>query len=455
MRQLIHSKQLAGHRAVVVGAGVSGMAALRLLAHLGARVALADKNASALPESVKNEIESLGGRLLQGDDVPAHYATADLVVASPGVPTRKIPALAALPAGKLLAELELASWFVAEPVIAVTGSSGKTTTVHLIEAALKGIGKTVFLGGNVGTPLSEYVLNGVEGTNGSRPADVLVLEVSSFQLQNCRSFRPQVGVLLNVASNHLDYHADMAEYLDAKLNLFARQRAEDMAILPLTMREDLKGRAFTKAVTVWYGPSGRFSSGRLLGRHNLENIEAAYLAASAFGVDEAAMQRAVDAFAPLKHRLEPVAAENETGGVLFVNDSKSTTIDSMRAALESFDRPVRLLAGGVFKGGEPRELLPVMRGRVVAVELFGAGREVFEPAFAPEFPTRWSATLEEAVGHAAREAAPGDAVLLSPGTASFDLFANYKERGEAFRRAVTSLAGKAGERAKTQEGEGA
>ncbi|NCD24269.1 MAG: UDP-N-acetylmuramoyl-L-alanine--D-glutamate ligase [Deltaproteobacteria bacterium] len=422
MREFIHADQLRGHRAVVVGAGRSGLAAGRLLSRLGASVRLLEKD----PARVADLPESAQWDVVTGEHDAAHFADAQIVVLSPGIPRTRIAPL--LSAGvQLVSELELASWFVTEPVVAITGTNGKTTTTTLISRILERNGKTVFTGGNIGTPLSEYLLDHDQ-------ADVVVLEVSSFQLQNSPSFRPRVALLLNFSSNHLDYHATMDEYLDAKLSMFAHMGPDDLAIVPLSMKEELEGRAFTPARRVYFVASERFDCPGLPGAHNRENMEAAYLACRFFGLSQDEVQHGIDGFSSLPHRLEAVA---EHAGIVFVDDSKSTTIDSLGAALRSQDRPVRLLAGGVFKGGDLGAILPLVRERVRGVYLFGRSREVFEAAWAGAgVDMTWDATLEDAVFRAADEAKAGECLLLSPATASFDLFANYKERGKAFQRAV-------------------
>ena len=422
MREFIHANQLRGHIAVVLGAGSSGIAAARLLAKMGAVVRVLEKNEAAAA-SIPVE---LGIEVRAGEHQPEHFADADLIVLSPGIARAKIASL--LPAGvQVVSELELASWFVSEPIIAVTGTNGKTTTTTLIGRILEENGRRVFTGGNIGTPLSEYLL-------GTEQADILVLEVSSFQLQNSPSFHPRVGVLLNFSANHLDYHESMEEYLDAKLSMFAHMDSQDLAVVPLGMKDELEGRDFTNARRVYFVGSSRFTCPALPGEHNRENMEAAYLACRYFGLSQQDVQRGIDGFSSLPHRIEAVA---EHQGIVFIDDSKSTTIDSMIAAIKSQDRPVRLLAGGVFKGGDLGLVLPLIREKVRAVYLFGRSREIFEEAWSDcGKDITWDATLEEAVFRAAADARSGECVLLSPATASFDLFANYKERGKTFQRTV-------------------
>jgi UDP-N-acetylmuramoylalanine--D-glutamate ligase len=430
MRELIHAGQLAGYQAVVLGAGSSGTAAATLLVSLGAKVRWLERKDPG--EDVRRFAADKGIDMQIGEHTPEQFAGMDLVVVSPGVPVRKMGHLLGdMPERKIVSELELASWFVSEPILAVTGTNGKTTTVSLCGHILRESGKRVFVGGNIGTPLSEYLLGGER-------ADILVLEVSSFQLQNCRTFKPHVGVLLNFSANHLDYHESMEEYLEAKLKLFARQTEQDLAIAPLNMKDELEARGFTKAKRIYYVPSNRFEGARLLGAHNKANMEAAWLACRAFGVSDDQARAAVMSFKPLSHRIEPVI---ETGGVLFVDDSKATTIDAMAAAITAFDRPVRLLAGGVWKGGDVAALVPLLKDRVKSVGLFGKAREVFEGAWQGHVPLFWEPTLEPAVKRLYAEAQPGDVILLSPATASFDLYKDYKARGDDFQRIARGLAG--------------
>ena len=430
MSDLLHADQLRGHLAVVVGAGASGRAAARLLSRLGASVRFLEKNAKAVADVFREEAAEAGYDLRLGAHGPADFAGADMVVLSPGIRAAGLAdCLAACPGAQVLSELELASWFVSEPMVAVTGSNGKTTTVMLVSHLLEAAGNKVFTGGNIGTPLSEYVLSG-------DPADVVVLEVSSFQLQLTRTFHPRVAVLLNFAPNHLDWHADLAEYLDAKLRIFAAQRLDDLAIVPEELRDTLAGRDFTKAEVVWFTGTDRFTCPRLIGAHNRQDMEAAFLAAAPFGVSEEIAKQAFATFVPAPHRLQVIG---EKGGVLFVDDSKATTVAAMEAAIRSFERPVRLLAGGVFKGGDLAALVPLVRERVAAVGLFGANREVFEAAWAGQVPLFHEATLEAAMTRLFAEATPGDVVLLSPATASFDLYDGYKARGRDFQRIFAAL----------------
>jgi UDP-N-acetylmuramoylalanine--D-glutamate ligase len=419
--------ELAGRLAVVVGSGRSGLAAARLVHAVGGRVRLLEADAQADAEAIARQVPFAEIKVAPHE--PVHFRDAAWVVPSPGVPLRRIrPLLGEVPEERVIAEMELAARFCEEPVVAVTGSNGKTTAVELASFVLARLGRKVFTGGNIGQPLSEYVLE-------EEPAEALVLEVSSFQLQTCRSFRPLAGVLLNVSANHLDYHEDMQEYLEAKLRLFQAQMPGDVAVVPEAMLPDL-GRDFTRARIKTFAPRGRINAPHLPGAHNQANMEAVLAALEPFGIDESEAMEAMADFRPPAHRLQELGAKR---GVRFVDDSKATNLGAVDAALSAFDGPLRLLLGGVFKGGDPAELIPSMQGKVVQIGLYGSAREVFEEALAAHFETFWEPDLETATRRLYAGAAPGDVILLSPATASFDQYASYAQRGEHFRRIFEEL----------------
>lgn len=419
----------AAQEVAVVGAGASGRAAAWLAASRGSRVRLLEKNEATLSAEQQDRLREAGIELCFGEHRPEDFQRAELIVVSPGIPVRGLQPL--LPRHSwIVSELEFASWFVQEPIIAVTGTNGKTTTVKLIQHIFAHAGKTAFLGGNVGTPLAEHALSGDR-------AEVLVLEVSSFQLQNTIRFHPHVAVFLNFSANHLDYHLDMREYLLAKLKIFANQTGDDLAVLPPELLGPVREEMAipSRVLELAPGPGDHACDG-LYGWHNQVNMEAAVLCAQAFGVSRDEAGRALKDFPAQAHRLQKV---EERAGVLVVNDSKATTLEALRVALESFDRPVLLLAGGVFKGGDPASLRGLIQERVRILGLFGQGRDVFAPAWGEAVQSFWEPSLEEAVQHMWSLAQPGDVLLLSPATASFDLFANYQERGDCFIRAVKEL----------------
>jgi UDP-N-acetylmuramoylalanine--D-glutamate ligase len=424
MNELVHPDQLRGHKIAVIGAGRSGIAAASLATALGAEVLLADRQDSFSPE-VEERASKNGWALKAGDHAPEDFRDAQMVILSPGVARSSLKKC--LPdSAQVFSELEFASWFVSAPILAVTGTNGKTSTTMLISHVLTNCGKTVFTGGNIGTPLAEFVLE-------ARRADILVLEVSSFQLQNCSGFRPAVGVLLNFSANHLDYHVDEEEYFRAKLKLFARQKDNNLAVIPYALKPRLENRDFTRARILYFMPRGAFSCPNLPGEHNQANMEAAYHACRYFGVSKEQFQESLADFRPPEHRQEIFLVRD---GIRYVDDSKATSVDALRAALASFPSPIRLLAGGVFKGGDLALVNELLREKVVKVYLFGDSREVFEAAWSGVAPLEWFPKLEAASSRAVAESVPGDNVLLSPATASFDLFPDYKARGDAFKTAV-------------------
>lgn len=424
----------AGELAVVVGAGRSGKAAARLLVRQGARVRLLESDPQALDHASAEALRAEGIELVLGEQGPELFAGARLVVPSPGLPLVRLRELmgphADAEGTEILAEMELA-WRAldGEPVLAVTGTSGKTTTVSLAAAMLREQGLRVFLGGNIGTPLSEYLLAGEK-------ADVLVLEVSSFQLQGCITFHPRAAVILNISPNHLDYHKDMDEYIEAKFRIFRCQDGDDLAVLAPDL-EDLAARHGLRARKVWIRPENRFPDCPLFGRHNQYNAEAAWQACRLFGVTQENAARAVAAFRPLPNRLESVARVRD---VLYVNDSKCTTVAALRVALDAMDRSVHLLCGGKFKGGDLEGMKELLRRKARSVNLYGASREVFEQAWQGVVPLCWHETMEQAVLALQPRLAAGDVVLLAPATSSFDQYRNYVERGNDFKRIVGSLA---------------
>lgn len=419
-----------GSKVVVVGAGRSGMAAVRLLVRKKMCVRLLEKDTANITADFRAEAEAAGVDIVCGEHGTSHFVGADYVIPSPGMPlSRLLPMLPPMGGPEVLAEMELAwRYMQGEPVLAITGTSGKTTTASLAAAMLGAQGFTVFLGGNIGTPLCEYVLSG-------RKADVVVVEISSFQLQTCSTFCPKVGVLLNISENHLDYHADMKEYISAKFRLFRCQEESDIAIFGQELAPLVKVMN-VKARQVWIGDKERFRQQQLFGKHNSSNMEAAWLACREFGVREENAAKAVAVFKPLPNRLEKVAEKHQ---VLYVNDSKCTTVSSLKVALEAFDRPIVLLCGGKFKGGDLEGLRDLVSHHVKRVALFGDSREHFEKAWAGLVPMSWDASLAEAVHRVQPECVAGDVVLMAPATASFDLYTNYVERGNDFKRIVGSL----------------
>jgi UDP-N-acetylmuramoylalanine--D-glutamate ligase len=445
-------------RIVVVGLARTGIAAARFLHRAGAFVTATDRaQADRLDPDVR-VLAELGIRLELGGHPSEIFTAADLIVLSPGVPHTLPPLAAARAAGvPVIGEMELAARFIAEPIVAVTGTNGKTTVTELVAAMLSASGRRVFVGGNIGTPLIAHVDAGA-------PVDVVVVEISSFQLDTIEAFRPAVGALLNITEDHLDRHADFEAYAASKMRLFINQRIEDVAILNaedpviraraagLRNRVLFFGRDAAAAARITRDgrslalrlpgrePADLSLAGfRLRGPHNLENAAAAALTALAADATAAGVQTALNAFAPRPHRLETIA---RVAGVEYVNDSKATNVDAVRRALESFDTHVVLIMGGVDKGGDFGLLRDAVCRRGRALILLGATRERIRQALGGLMPEAEASSMRSAVTAAAELAEPGDVVLLAPGCASFDLYANYQERGEDFRREVMRLMGR-------------
>jgi UDP-N-acetylmuramoylalanine--D-glutamate ligase len=417
-----------GGPVLVVGMARSGVAALRALRARGVEAVGVDAGAPA-------GVEGLQGVHLGVDGV-ALLDGITTVVKSPGVPQRAPVVVAARERGiEVMGELELAWRLLAHPFVAVTGTNGKTTTVELLGAIHRAAGVPVAVAGNVGTALS-----GLDVPAGT----VVVAETSSFQLEDTVAFAPEAAALLNLTADHLDRHGTFEAYRAAKLEAFARQTPDDVAVLPDGFSAPGQARRvrFGGAPTadirlaggalVWQGERLIGADElRLRGPHNVANAMAASALALARGLPADAVVQALRTFAGVPHRLEEVV---EHDGVLFVNDSKATNVDSTLVALRSFSSGVRLILGGRGKDQDFRPLGPEIARRAASVHLIG--EDAHKIAAAIDGASFADGDLERAVAHARRLARPGDVVLLSPACASFDQFASFEERGEAFRRIV-------------------
>ncbi len=436
---------------LVLGLARTGRACARFLVSRGAKVSVSDLRSQ---DELKEEMAALKDLPLSyflGGEDRAALAGIDCVIPSPGVPAGNPLLGEAMARGiAVLSEIEIAYRFLSAPLVAITGTNGKSTTTTLVGEMLKADGKTVFIGGNIGAPLIGFV---------SGPWDWGVVEISSFQLEWVEQFRPRVAALLNLTEDHLDRYRDFAAYCQAKERIFAAQREDDIAILnrddPLvwTIRERLRARivsfgfgevregvyALSDAM-VWRDGSKeeRFplAGVKIQGVHNVENMMAAIAAAKVVGVSQAAIQQTLEAFPGLEHRLEFVRERN---GVRFYNDSKGTNVGAVVKSLASFSAPVVLLAGGVDKGGGYGILRPEIKKKVRRLILFGAARQIIAQALGDLTETVIVDDLAAAVRDAAEHARPGDVVLLSPACSSFDMFRNYAERGKVFKNLVQTL----------------
>ena len=435
--------RLDGQRVLVVGAGKSGLAAAELALSRGARdVHVNDARTEFSPAA--KALEARGVALVGGHhDVPVH--AYDLVVVSPGVPL--FPALqTALAQGtRVWGEVELAvrSLLHSAPIVAVGGTNGKSTVTSLIGALLEG---HVFVGGNLGEPLALHV---------DETFDAVVLEVSSFQMERVDAFAPDVALLLNVSDDHLDRYESFDAYVHAKGNMFARQRPQQLAIVPRGDARCLAEARRGQGRVVTFGAEGTVRieddalvdsrdgeryprSGMLLrGRHNAANVAAAILAARELGVSAARIRAVLTDFRGLPHRMELV---REHRGVRYYDDSKGTNVGAVVTALEGLDEPrCVLVAGGRDKDGSYAPLVEALRRRGRAVVLIGEAAARIRDAIGDIVPVRLADSLEAAVEIAAQLAHEGDAVLLSPACSSFDMFRDYKERGERFANAALAL----------------
>jgi UDP-N-acetylmuramoylalanine--D-glutamate ligase len=453
--------ELNGRHVVVVGLARSGLAVARFLKSRNARVTVTDQAAEQGLGAFLREARQLDLTLELGGHRATTFESADLIVISPGVPHTIAPLERARSLGiPVIGEIELASRFIRTPVVAVSGTNGKTTTTELLGRMLAASGLRVFVGGNIGNPLIQIVGRDAE-------LDVIVAEVSSFQLDTCDRFNPHVAVLLNISPDHLDRYASVADYATSKGRLFINQGPADYAVChggdPLVQSQcrDIQSRrlnfypqpphnggtgqgaVITPKQILIHVPAvvqGRIDLARtaLLGPHNRENIAAAGLAALVAGARMEAVQQTVDEFQTLAHRLEPVGKVND---VQFIDDSKATNVDAVIRALECFDRPVVLIMGGRNKGYDFAPLFNHIRTHAKKLIVIGEARNEILSALAqaPLEGSEQAADMAQAVQRAFAAARPGDTVLLSPACASFDMFANYAERGEIFRRSVEAL----------------
>ncbi len=435
--------QLEGRRVIVVGLGASGIAAAELCRRYGAAVLGTDsKQLVDLPAPVGQ----LGIELRLGGHQGVDWDRADLIVVSPGVPP--MPALrAAETAGiEVISELELGWRFLRSPLVCVGGTNGKSTVTTLLAGMLQVGGNRVFSGGNLGTPLCQAV---------DGDYSVLVAEVSSFQLERVPTLRPKVAILLNISDDHLDRYDGFQDYADAKGNVFVNQRPGDVAVIPVgdaaCERQARRGEgrcltfgpggdyAVEDSVVVEQGSGERFETAgaQLRGAHNVENAAAAIAAARVLQVESDAIRRALLEFQPLRHRMAYVA---ELRGVRFYDDSKATNVGAAVTALRGLREPRGvLIAGGRDKRGSYDSLVAAVEAKARAVVVLGEAADAIAAAVGQRAPVYHARSLDEAVKLAFAAAQVGDAVLLSPACASFDMFRSYADRGEQFQSAVRAM----------------
>ncbi len=460
--------ELKDKRVLVVGLGKSGVASALFLKAQGARVTVSDTKTG---DELHNEIPVLldhGITVETGGHGERTFRGQDLIVVSPGVPVDAPPLLQARSAGgEVIGEVELAAQFLPGPIVAITGSNGKTTTTTLTGEILTAGGFPALVGGNIGTPAISLVER-------AKPESVIVLEVSSFQLETIRTFRPKVAVILNITPDHLDRHRTFEAYTDAKARILENQQGDDFAVLNADDPTCVAMASRTRAQVFWFSRQKEVRQGAwvrdgniafrdgerqreimqvseipLKGAHNLENALAAICAGALMGCEPEKIRQAVREFKAVEHRLEFVATIH---GVEYYNDSKATNVDATIKALESFPANIHLILGGKDKGSDYSVLNDLLRQRVKRVYTIGAAAAKIESQIVtsksgdshrghPEVVH--AETLENALRKANAVAQPGDVVLLAPACASFDQFKNYEHRGQVFKEIVLALAAEA------------
>ncbi len=446
--------ELNGKRALVVGLGKSGVASALFMKAHGARVTVSDTKSG---DELRNEIPVLldhGITVETGGHGERTFRDQDLIVVSPGVPVDAPPLVQARSLGEtVIGEIELAAQFLPGPVVAITGSNGKTTTTTLTGEIIAAAGMPVLVGGNIGTPAISFAER-------ATPNTTIVLEVSSFQLETIQTFRPKVAVILNITPDHLDRHRTFEIYTDAKARIFENQQASDFAVLNADDPTCLTMGKRTRAQVYWFSRLKEVEQGAgvrdgnivfrdakgqrevmqvseipLKGTHNLENVLAAVCAGVLMGCAPEKIRQAVQNFKAVEHRLEFTATIN---GVDYYNDSKATNVDATVKALESFQANIHLILGGKDKGSPYTVLNDLIRQRVKRIYTIGAAAAKIESQVKGAEIVH-AETLENAIRKAHASAKPGDIVLLAPACASFDQFKSYEHRGKLFKEIVKSL----------------
>ena len=441
-------------KVLIIGAARSGIAAARFLLNQGATVALNDRKPldQWSPEALALKESGVG--LLPGDPPGWLLDQIELVVVSPGVPANIIPIRYAERAGaEVIGEIELAARYLKGRVVAITGSNGKTTTTSLIGELLRDAGLGVQVGGNIGKALISMV-------DGSREDGWTVVEVSSFQLETIKTFRPAIAIVLNVTPNHMDRYETFNDYAAAKHRIFMNQTVDDVAVLNADDETVSSWASGLRAKVMWFSVRKELSDGvflrgnervykdqvllrvdelKLRGLHNVENVAAAFAAGIAAGASIESMAATAKQFNPVEHRLEFVA---EIDGVRFYNDSKATSVDATLKALEAFAQDagkIVLVLGGRGKKAPYEPLAPLVKSKVRRLVLIGEDAETIANELGEFAPIDRATDMNDAVQRSFNAAEKGDVVLLAPACASFDMFESFEHRGKVFKRAVADL----------------
>jgi UDP-N-acetylmuramoylalanine--D-glutamate ligase len=448
--------QFHGKKILVAGLGITGLCTARWLADQGAAVTVSEvKPETDLDPAICNEIRERGIALETGWHREETFLNSEMIVLSPGVPLDMEPLSAARKVGiHVTGELELASRLIDTPMIAVTGTNGKSSVTAFLGSLLENANLKVFVGGNIGTPLIAYVAE-------EDKADYVVVEVSSFQLDTIETFCPFISMVLNVSPDHLDRYPSYEDYVQSKLRVYMNQGTGQYVILNddderLSLvkpssgvsvfrfgTEKKEGRhAFIEDSMIRACIPGKehnsfsLKSLRLPGRHNLENLLAVVLTGLILGIKPPVIQQTINELEGLPNRLEQVA---ELAGVEFYNDSKATNVDAAVKAITSFDRPLILIAGGRHKGADYTRMVRAAEGGVKRAVFLGESRELLARSFEGVVPFSMAEDMDDAVSMAFSEAEKGDVVLLAPACSSFDMFSDYAHRGRVFRAAVERL----------------
>ncbi|NOX99864.1 MAG: UDP-N-acetylmuramoyl-L-alanine--D-glutamate ligase [Verrucomicrobia bacterium] len=440
-----------GKRIAVLGGGSSGIAAARLALAGGALVWVFDTADAGKFSETRSDLEASGIEMRCGEDALKAPDNIDLIVVSPGIDRGTPLVRSFLETGApMVSEIEFAFQRDDRPVVAITGTNGKTTTTELLTHFLNASGRRTVAAGNYGKPYSEVAME-------TDAWDVVALEVSSFQLEEIDTFRPEVSVWMNFAPDHMDRYRSLDEYRQAKLRIFENQTSADTAIVKAEESlEGIKARqirfsAFCDDADFTY-KSGKislhgeelvdFKLSKLHGRHNAENVMAALAAVKALGLPIDSMQQALCQYDPPAHRCEKVG---EIGGVSFINDSKATNLHALESSLRGQEAGVVLIAGGKDKGLDYSEITQVVVDHVSQVFAIGEIAENISRDWQDHLPCKKAESLKQAVELAMEAADADQVVLFSPGTSSFDMFSGYIERGETFRKIVSEIKTQAGE----------
>ena len=447
--------EIRGKKIVILGLALSGAAAAKLAVRQGADVFVSDNQDTLALQGTLTDLKALSipGELGQHSD---QIYDADLWIISPGIAQdSELVQKAQSNDIPIVSEIEFSSWFTEAPILAITGSNGKTTTAHLLAEMIQTDDLHGALAGNVGIPFAEMVL---EDLGNPDPKRVWVLEISSFQMEFIEHFKPYIAIFLNITPDHLNRYPSMKEYIAAKMNMWSRQTAEDFIVYnaddTILVEEIAESTSRKIAFGLGHHPEAIFQPNRtkiyteehatliemnqlaLPGKHNLANALAAATAAHLMGVPNKSIAATMSQFSGVPHRLEPIA---EINGVTYINDSKATNLDAVQVALESFTQPIILLLGGLDKGGDFRSLLPHTHNNLKEVIAFGQAKELILTALRDAVRSTSVMDLKEALELAQNCSQPGDVVLLSPGCASFDQFENFEKRGDHFRSLVTVM----------------